>query len=267
MKTLLPSLALLLSCIFCDSLLGRRQAQHPRHSRRRPWLGRTELPGVHSADSHAAHRQHRQERRAVHQRLRQRDVLQPHPAGFMTGRYQQRYGHEFNPGPRRRQTRISASRSKKPLSATASRVPATPPAGSANRTSATSRRSIRSGAASMSTTDSSAAPMPISTPRRTVRIRSCAARHRRPTPAATRRKPSAARPSAFIEKHHEQPWFVYLAFNAVHGPLEATEKYLSRFAHIADPKRRTYAAMQSAMDDAVGRCWPRSASTGRKRTR
>ena len=57
----------------------------------------------------------------------------------------------------------------------------------------------------------------------------------------------------FIEHHKARPWFCYLAFNAVHGPLEATEKYLSRFPHIQDNKRRRYAAMQSAMDDAVGR--------------
>lgn len=49
-----------------------------------------------------------------------------------------------------------------------------------------------------------------------------------------------------------KPWFLYVAFNAPHGPLQATEKYLSRFVHIADEQRRTYAAMVSALDDAVG---------------
>jgi arylsulfatase A-like enzyme len=58
--------------------------------------------------------------------------------------------------------------------------------------------------------------------------------------------------STFIDKHQANPWFVYLPFNAVHGPLESTEKYLSRFQHIEDNKRRTFAAMLSAMDDAVG---------------
>jgi arylsulfatase A-like enzyme len=58
--------------------------------------------------------------------------------------------------------------------------------------------------------------------------------------------------AAFIDKHKASPWLCYLAFNAVHAPLQATEKYLGRFAHIADPKRRAYAALQSAMDDAVG---------------
>jgi arylsulfatase A-like enzyme len=56
----------------------------------------------------------------------------------------------------------------------------------------------------------------------------------------------------FIQRHKSQPWFVYLPFNAVHSPLEATEKYLSRFSHIDDKKRRSFAAMLSAMDDAVG---------------
>jgi arylsulfatase A-like enzyme len=50
----------------------------------------------------------------------------------------------------------------------------------------------------------------------------------------------------------EQPWFLYLAFNAVHDPMEATEKYEARFPEIHDPRRRTLAAMLSAMDDAIG---------------
>ncbi len=58
--------------------------------------------------------------------------------------------------------------------------------------------------------------------------------------------------SAFMAKHKGRPWLCYLAFNAVHAPLQATEKYLERFKHIDDPKRRSYVALQSAMDDAVG---------------
>src|SRR5262249_35054093 len=44
----------------------------------------------------------------------------------------------------------------------------------------------------------------------------------------------------------------YRAFNAVHVPLQATDAYLGRFPDIPSPGRRTYAAMLSAMDDAVG---------------
>jgi len=48
------------------------------------------------------------------------------------------------------------------------------------------------------------------------------------------------------------PWFLYLAFNAVHAPMHATPTYLDRYKDIADERRRSYAAMMSAMDDAVG---------------
>jgi arylsulfatase A-like enzyme len=57
----------------------------------------------------------------------------------------------------------------------------------------------------------------------------------------------------FIQRSKDQPWFLYVAFNAVHSPLEATEKYESRFPNITDKKRKTYAGMLSALDDAVGR--------------
>ena len=59
--------------------------------------------------------------------------------------------------------------------------------------------------------------------------------------------------AAFIEKHKARPWFLYLAFNAVHTPMHATNDRLAKFAGIADKQRRTYDAMMLAMDDAVGR--------------
>ena len=57
---------------------------------------------------------------------------------------------------------------------------------------------------------------------------------------------------AFIERHKDRPFCLYLAFNAVHTPMEATPERLARFASIEDPRRRTYAAMTVAMDDAIG---------------
>lgn len=56
----------------------------------------------------------------------------------------------------------------------------------------------------------------------------------------------------FIKRHAKEPWMLYLAFNAPHTPLQATEKYLERVQGIADEKRRTYGAMICAMDDAIG---------------
>ncbi len=57
---------------------------------------------------------------------------------------------------------------------------------------------------------------------------------------------------SFIDKHAADPFFLYLAFNAVHTPMEASDKYLDRFPNIKDKQRKTYAAMMSAMDDAIG---------------
>lgn len=56
----------------------------------------------------------------------------------------------------------------------------------------------------------------------------------------------------FVERNAHQPFFLYLAYNAPHTPLQATEKYLSRFGHIENKRRKTYAAMVSAVDDGVG---------------
>jgi arylsulfatase A-like enzyme len=58
--------------------------------------------------------------------------------------------------------------------------------------------------------------------------------------------------AAFVSRHKAEPFFLYLAYNAVHTPLQAPEKYLARLPHIADPRRRTYGAMNVAMDDGVG---------------
>ncbi|MRX46996.1 sulfatase family protein [Pedobacter puniceum] len=57
---------------------------------------------------------------------------------------------------------------------------------------------------------------------------------------------------SFIDKNAQKPFFIYLAYNAPHTPLQATSKYLNRFSHIQNPKRKTYAAMVSAMDDGIG---------------
>jgi arylsulfatase A-like enzyme len=57
----------------------------------------------------------------------------------------------------------------------------------------------------------------------------------------------------FIDRHREQPFFMYIAYSAVHSPLQAPPRYLNRFADVADKKRQTMLAMLSAMDDGVGK--------------
>jgi arylsulfatase A-like enzyme len=62
-----------------------------------------------------------------------------------------------------------------------------------------------------------------------------------------------ARESAgFIERNRDRPFFVYLAFNAPHVPLQVTDKYYQRFPQYESEAQRIYAGMISALDDAVG---------------
>lgn len=58
---------------------------------------------------------------------------------------------------------------------------------------------------------------------------------------------------AFIERNHDKPFFLYLAYFAPHVPLEATDKYLKRFPGDMPERRRYALAMTSAIDDGVGR--------------
>lgn len=41
----------------------------------------------------------------------------------------------------------------------------------------------------------------------------------------------------FISRHRTQPWFLHLAYNAVHSPMQGADAYMARFAHIADIHR------------------------------
>ncbi|MCF7817301.1 MAG: sulfatase-like hydrolase/transferase [Kiritimatiellales bacterium] len=71
----------------------------------------------------------------------------------------------------------------------------------------------------------------------------------------------------FMQQKSDKPFFLYLAFNAPHAPLEAPQEYLDRFEHLTRVPdtinyvarqtmkfpRQTYAAMVSALDDTIGK--------------
>ncbi|MBS2210279.1 sulfatase-like hydrolase/transferase [Carboxylicivirga mesophila] len=58
----------------------------------------------------------------------------------------------------------------------------------------------------------------------------------------------------FVSQEGQEPFFLYLAFNAVHGPLqEPPAHYQEPFKNINHSKRRTLCAMQYAMDANVGK--------------
>ncbi|MSU26510.1 MAG: sulfatase, partial [Pedosphaera sp.] len=56
---------------------------------------------------------------------------------------------------------------------------------------------------------------------------------------------------SFIDRHAKESWFLYLPFNAVHGPMDAAPRYADRFPNLTGG-RKTYATMLTAMDDAIG---------------
>lgn len=71
--------------------------------------------------------------------------------------------------------------------------------------------------------------------------------------------------SAFVRRHRKDPFFLYLAYNAPHTPLQVTERYLERVRSISDDKLRPYAAMICAMDDGVGELLKTLRETGLER--
>ena len=169
----------------------------------------------------------------------------PTRAGLMTGRYQQRFGHEFNPGPQApedfgiKQTTI-ADRLK-------SAGYATGMFGKWHLGDGDSHP-LKRGFDEYYGFLGGAHPY-----QQIGKGRNAILRGNRPVETMEFTTLDFGREAAkFIDKNHEKPWFVYLPFNAVHTPMEAPQKYIDRFEKIADKKRRTFAAMLSAMDDAIG---------------
>lgn len=71
----------------------------------------------------------------------------------------------------------------------------------------------------------------------------------------------------FIESHKSEPWFLYLAFNAPHTPHQPTEARELEFMSIKQQNRRRYLAQLSLMDDAIGEALNKIEETGQtKRT-
>ncbi|MCC7267228.1 MAG: sulfatase-like hydrolase/transferase [Caulobacteraceae bacterium] len=66
----------------------------------------------------------------------------------------------------------------------------------------------------------------------------------------------------FIERHKDKPFFLYVAYNAPHTPLQAPKKYLDRYPATMEKGPRIYAAMVSALDDGVGAIRAKLKQTG-----
>lgn len=57
----------------------------------------------------------------------------------------------------------------------------------------------------------------------------------------------------WIKGRKDKPWFLFMSYNAPHGPMQAKEEDMALFPDIRSKGRRTYAAMVYALDRGVGR--------------
>ena len=170
----------------------------------------------------------------------------PTRAGLMTGRYQQRFGHEFNPigegvGLSLAETTI-ADRLKAAGYATGL-------VGKWHLGGGPEYHPLRRGFDEFYGFLDGAHPYLPGPGARILRGTRAAPRRRR----AGRSDAIAREAASFIDRHKARPFFLFVSFNAVHTPMQATDGRLKRFASIADETRRAYAAMLAAMDEGIGK--------------
>ena len=56
-----------------------------------------------------------------------------------------------------------------------------------------------------------------------------------------------------MEEHDPaKPLFMYMAFQNVHAPVQAPQRYVDKYNFIKDTKRRKHCAMVDILDEAVG---------------
>lgn len=57
----------------------------------------------------------------------------------------------------------------------------------------------------------------------------------------------------FIDRHADEPFFLYLAFNAPHSPMQAKSSNLGAVSHLKIEALKMYGAMLLSMDENIGR--------------
>jgi arylsulfatase B len=66
----------------------------------------------------------------------------------------------------------------------------------------------------------------------------------------------------FIRRQADKPFFLYLSYNAVHSPLQALNSDLARCDDITDIHRRIFAGMLVSLDDGIGQVLETLRETG-----
>ena len=57
----------------------------------------------------------------------------------------------------------------------------------------------------------------------------------------------------FIDRYKKENFFVYLAFNAIHTPLQAKEQDMEDYADMKDKRKQTFAGMIKSLDENIGK--------------
>jgi len=174
----------------------------------------------------------------------------PSRAGLLTGRYQTRFGHEFNPEP------------PTPGDPTDTGLPLT----ETTIADALKAAGYRTGAFGKWHLGASPAMRPLrrgfdafygflgpNHPYIPVKGAAPIFRNNKKVPAPAHLTTAIGeQAAAFVKRQADEPFFLYMPFSAAHTPLQPDAEQLARLASIEDLKRRRYAALVTDMDDAIG---------------
>ena len=173
----------------------------------------------------------------------------PTRAGLLTGKYQQRFGHEFNPGPAPNSDDIGLSVKETTI---ANRLKnegyTTGLVGKWHLGSAEKFRPPQRGYDEFFGFLGGAHPYFLEDGQQPIyRGNEEVKESEYLTDAFTREAVS------FIDRHKEKPFFLQLTYNAAHTPMHAKSEHKTQFASINDETRRNYAGMLFSMDEGIGK--------------
>ena len=173
----------------------------------------------------------------------------PTRAGLMTARYQTRFGHEFNPGPAATSaglalTETTLAQRLKDLGYSTYAV------GKWHLGQAPEFRPMQRGFdefyGTVANTSFYHPPQFVDS-----RVGPEAKRVEDPNFYTTRAY--AQRVTEIIDANKDRPFFIYMAWNAVHAPSQAPQETIDKFKNAPTEERQLQAAITSELDDGIGK--------------
>ena len=172
----------------------------------------------------------------------------PTRAGLMTGRYQTRFGHEFNPGPG---AKFGLSLAETTIAQRMKSLGyATYAVGKWHLGDDLEFRPMKRGFDEFYGT---VANTSYYHPPQFVDSRVGPEAKRVEDPEFYTTRAYATRAVEILEANKSRPFFLYMAWNAVHAPSQAPQATLDKFKNAPTELRRDQAAITSEMDDGIGK--------------